>query len=250
MKRKYGWRRDLPDVRDYKYKIVKEISLPTEVDLRKPIYPIIDQGDIGSCVGCGVANIDYAVQHIQKKENPFYPSRLFIYYNARSLIGTTWYDSGATIRDGIKSIVRWGACDEGLWSYNTWKYRLKPSGSCYTKAEQNQAIKYESVSQDLYSIKHVLASGYPIVGGIVLYDSFQSKRVEETGIVGMPNPLKERQLGGHCISIYGYSDKNQWFICMNSWGSFWGDKGWFYLPYDYVLNKGLAADFWVVKLVE
>ena len=54
----------------------------------------------------------------------------------------------------------------------------------------------------------------------MLYDSFQSKRVEETGIVGIPNPLKERQLGGHCISIYGYSDKNQWFICMNSWGCY------------------------------
>lgn len=204
----------------------------------------------GNCVGCGVANVDFAVQHIQKKESPFYPSRLFIYYNARAYIGTTWYDSGATIRDGIKSIAKLGVCDEASWTYNTLKYRLKPSSSCYVKAEQNQAIKYESVSQDLYSLKHVLASGFPVVGGIVLYDSFKSDRVEQTGIAGMPNPSKEKQLGGHCISIYGYSDKHQWFICMNSWGTAWGDKGWFYLPYDYLINKGLAADFWVVKLVE
>lgn len=250
MNRKFGWRRDLPDIRDFKYKITKEVKLPSAVDLRKPIYPIVDQKDIGSCTGNSTANILYAVQHIQKKPSPFYPSRLFIYYNARSYINSTLYDSGATIRDAIKSVAKWGACDEKLWPYITWKYRFKPGKNCYVHGEENQAIVYESVPQDSYSIKHVLASGYPIVAGIVLYDSFQTQRVEDTGVITMPNPSKERTLGGHAISIFGYSDKHEWFICMNSWSENWGDRGFFYLPYDYLLNKNLAADFWVIKLVE
>lgn len=248
--RKFGWKRDLPDIRDLKYKIVRGVELPKEVDLRKSIYPIVDQGTLGSCTGCGVSNINYAVQHIQNKENKFYPSRLFLYYNTRSLEGTISSDSGATIRNTIKAIAKWGTCSEDMWKYDITKFREKPAQECYIKAEENQAIKYESIPQDLYSLKSVLAEGFPITGGIMLFSSFQSDKVARTGIVPIPNASKEAMLGGHCISIYGHSDSKQCFIGMNSWGTSWGDRGYFYIPYSYLTNKRLAADFWVIKLIE
>lgn len=248
--RKYGWVRDLPDARDFKYKIVKGISLPSEVDLRKAVYPIVDQKDLGSCTACGVGNVDYAVQHIQGKQNTFYPSRLFIYYNTRALEDSINHDSGATIRNTIKAIAKWGACREEIWEYYIPKFTHKPDDKCYVEAEQNQAIKYESVPQNLYSLKTVLAEGFPIVGGIAIYDSFETDRVKRGGIVPMPNMRRESLQGGHAIALYGYSDKNQWFIGMNSWGSGWGDGGYFFIPYSYITNRGLAADFWTIKLVE
>ena len=249
-KYKYGWRRDLPDVRDYQYKVTRGVDLPQEVDLRREEFHVVDQSTLGSCVGCGVANIHHAMQVIQNKPVHFYPSRLFIYYNARVLLGTVNYDSGATIRDGIKTIVKQGACKEEIWPYVISKYRCKPPSQCYENGLLNQAIVYESVAQDLYSLKYTLSQGFPIVGGISIYSSFESDDVARTGMVPMPTLSNESLLGGHCVSFFGFSDKKQCFIGMNSWGEKWGDRGWFYIPYKYITNKKLAADFWVVKLVE
>lgn len=245
----YGWRRDLPDFRDYKYSVRKGEVLPSEVDLRNDKLHIVDQGSAGSCVGCGIANVLHAVQLKQNKPNHFYPSRLFIYYNSREAIGTVQEDSGACIRDGVKSIAKYGACSEECWPYIIPKFREKASPECYSQALENQAIIYESVNQDLYSLKYAISQGFPIVGGISIYESFEAESVAKTGIIPLPKK-GESLLGGHCVSFFGYSDRYRFFIGMNSWGENWANKGYFYIPYSYITNRQLASDFWVIKLVE
>ena len=67
--------------------------------------------------------------------------------------------------------------------------------------------------------------------------------VANNGIVPLPNTNIEQLQGGHCMNLIGFDDSKQWFICANSWGTNWGNKGLCYLPYSYILNSNLAFDF-------
>jgi hypothetical protein len=98
-------------------------------------------------------------------------------------------------------------------------------------------------------MKNSLASGYAFVVGISIYDSFESQKVAKTGVVPMPNFKTENCLGGHAVLVVGYSDKEQHWIVRNSWGSTWGDKGYFYLPYIYLLDAKLSSDLWNITRI-
>ena len=254
MKRKhqrYGWIPDIPDFRDYQYKAPVHIStaLPESVDLRPQCPQVLNQGELGSCTSQAIANAHYFDHVKQKEPGAFLPSRLFIYYNERVIEGTVNEDSGAMIRDGIKSVAKQGACRESLWPYNISKFRKRPPCECYTEAVKHTAIEYRRVSQTLNDLQACLASGYPFVFGIAVYDSFESNQVAHTGIVPMPS-RDEQMLGGHCILAVGYQNSTRQFIIQNSWGTDWGINGYCLIPYDYMLNGGLSSDFWVINKVK
>jgi len=97
-------------------------------------------------------------------------------------------------------------------------------------------------------MKGCLASGYPFVFGFSVYESFESPQVAKTGIAPMP-ASSEKQIGGHAVIAVGYNDAQQRFIVRNSWGSGWGMRGYFTLPYAYLADGDLAADFWTIRLV-
>jgi C1A family cysteine protease len=249
--RKYGWIRQLPDHRDILYKVVAGTQLPESADLTHAMPAIYQQGNLGSCSAQAIAA---ALQYLQGKENTkwrFTPSRLFIYYNEREILGTTGYDSGARIRDGIKSVAAAGVCPEDSnkgWSWPYWPlmYQIKPPAPCYKNALTHMAIQYESVAQAEYSLKQVLCDGYPIIFGISVYQGMESAEVARTGNVQMPGE-NEGLLGGHAILLVGYNDHTQRFTFRNSWGHSWGSGGYGTLPYSYVTNPNLASDFWVIK---
>jgi C1A family cysteine protease len=90
---------------------------------------------------------------------------------------------------------------------------------------------------------------HPIVVGIQVYESFESLEVAKTGQVPMPSSIPHKNdkcLGGHAVCIVGYDDAHASFIMRNSWGASWGDKGYFYLPYAYILDQTLTSDLWVL----
>ena len=91
-----------------------------------------------------------------------------------------------------------------------------------------------------------LAEGFPFVFGFTVYESFESQQVARTGIVSMPQ-RGERVVGGHAVVAVGYHDTEKRFIVRNSWGTGWGMKGYFTIPYDYLSNPNLAEDFWTVR---
>jgi C1A family cysteine protease len=248
MKRNYGWNRDSLDFRDYKLTAPVAIKLPPLVDLRGQMPQVYDQGPLGSCVGNGIAAA-HQFDQLKQQEMAFPPSRLFIYFNARDMEGTTDQDAGASIRDGMKSIAKQGVCPEIEWPYDVKQFKNKPGPQCYKDALNHQGLIYMRVPQTLDQLKGILASGFPIVGGISVYDSFESKTAIKTGNVPMPQRT-ESCLGGHCILLCGFNDKTKRFIFRNSWGVSYGQKGYGTIPYEYVCNSGLASDFWVLKLVE
>ncbi len=251
----YGWQPQLPDNRDFIYKTSKPIPkllklLPSKVDLRPSCPAIYDQSNLGSCVANAVS---FALRFDRKKQGltDFSPSRLFIYYNGRALEGTTSYDSGLYVRDGIKTANKLGACHESMWPYNISQFKNKPTTPCYTDGVKYETLTYLAVAQNLTTFKDCLNSGFPIVFGFTVYDSFESSVVDSTGVVPMPKNT-EGILGGHCVVMVGYDDSTQRFICANSWGTGWGinGTGYFSIPYAYLTNSRLAADFWTIKSVK
>jgi C1A family cysteine protease len=248
--KRYGWVRDLPDHRDFLYAAPIAIlqKLPAKVDLRPQCPPVYDQGELGSCTGNGIAGAFHFDEMKQKQAHVFMPSRLFIYYNERAIEGTTGTDSGAQIRDGIKSVAAQGVCDEKLWPYDIAKFADKPPESCYKDAKKHKVSSYQRLAQNLMQMKGCLASGYPFVFGFTVYESFESQAVAKSGQVPMPAPA-ESVLGGHCVMAVGYDDAQSRFIIRNSWGETWGMEGYCTMPYAYLSQSDLSSDFWTIRLV-
>jgi C1A family cysteine protease len=247
--RRYGWIPDGPDQRDHLYSAPPQYlkALPPTTDMRRQCPPVYNQGALGSCTANAIAGaIEF--DRMKQKLSDFVPSRLFIYYNERVIEGTVPIDSGAMLRDGIKSVASDGVCPEPEWPYDITKFTKKPTAKCYADAKLDRAISYQSILQDLNQMKGCLASGFPFIFGFTVYESFETEAVTTTGHAPMPG-WGERPVGGHAVMAVGYDDAKQWFVVRNSWGDGWGLKGYFTMPYAYFIQPGLARDFWTIRLV-
>jgi C1A family cysteine protease len=246
-KRGYGWVPDLPDQRDVLYGLVRRplAKLPPSTDLRPLCSPVEDQGNLGSCTGNALAG---AVEFLEKKDKvPFVNvSRLFIYYNERVIEHSVNDDAGAMIRDGIKTLAKQGVCSEKKWPYVISKFAVKPSRQCFTEAKDHQVTAYARL-QTVNEMRTCLVDGFPFVFGFTVYESFESTRVARTGIVPMPNKSRESMLGGHAVLAVGYDDNTKRFLVRNSWGTDWGMKGYFTMPYAYLADRNLSDDFWTIR---
>ncbi|HWF27238.1 MAG TPA: C1 family peptidase [Mycobacterium sp.] len=256
--RGFGWRPQLPDARDMLYMARLKDLPPVEYDLRPSMPAVYDQGQLGSCTGNAIAA---AMEYERDRQglSDFVPSRLFIYYNERALEGTVSSDSGAVIRDGIKAVNREGVCPETLWPYDIGVFTVKPPKRCYVAAKKDTAVQYEAI-QTLGDLKDAIASNLPVVFGFTVYQSFESQSVAQTGVMPMPKP-SEATVGGHAVVAVGYSDPKGHLIVRNSWGPSWGDRGYFYMPYEYLTGSKvssdsspingahLASDFWAIQMV-
>lgn len=246
----YGWVPDIPDPRDFMYAAPAAVlqKLPPTADLRSSCPPVYDQGELGSCTANAIGGA-FEFEQGKLALQQFVPSRLFIYYNERDMEGTVGQDSGARIRDGIKSVVQLGVCPEPEWPYSAdlTIVTKKPPSQAFTDALQNKAIAYHRVSQSLNQMKGCLADGYPFVFGFTVYESFESDQVAKTGIVPMPDPNTEQQVGGHAVMAVGYDDKQQRFLIRNSWNTDWGMAGYCTMPYAYLTDHQYSNDFWTIR---
>ena len=247
---RYGWITDLPDARDFMYAAPEAVlrSLPTSVDLRPQCPPVYDQDKLGSCTANAIGAA-FQFQQVKQQQPGFMPSRLFIYYNERVIEGTVDEDSGAMIRDGIKSVNKLGVCDETVWPYDIARFTERPPSRAYAQAQDHQATVYRRVLPVLHQMQGCLASGRPFVFGFSVYESFESDKVASTGYVPLPRRT-EALVGGHAVLAVGYRDQTQRFIVRNSWGRGWGMHGYCTMPYAYLTDASLASDFWAVDTVE
>jgi C1A family cysteine protease len=224
----------------------KQINLTNrikyKIDLRNQFPPVCDQGALASCTAnafCGLIGYIY---------NNYIGSRLFLYYNERLLRNNVKFDDGAYLSDGIISLRQNGICPESLWTYNN-NFAKRPSMYCYDIALRYKIYKAYNLTNSLYMMKQYLSNGYPFVLGIGLYESFMSKNVALNGIVPMPNTITETYIGGHAVACVGYNNTTGYWIMRNSWGTSWGDNGYFYLPYAYLLDINLCSDIWTITKI-
>ena len=268
-----GWLPDYPDFRDYtvEHENVKSLLVPTgvtktkkglapAVDLRAWCSSIEDQGSLGSCTAhAGVGMVEYYERRAFGRHMD--ASRLFLYKVTRNLLHWNG-DTGAFLRSTMGALVLFGVPPEEYWPYKIPDFEKEPTAFCYAFAQNYQAIKYyrhdpPGTLKDvlLNRIKTYLSAGHPAMFGFTVYSSID--QADQTGKI--PYPAKGEKIeGGHAIAAVGYDDKMKIknksphgvetkgaFLIRNSWGTGWGDGGYGWLPYEYLL-KGLAEDFWSI----
>jgi C1A family cysteine protease len=246
-----AWRRDTADARDFRLKALRSAvpgaPLPVVVDNSTWCSLPTDQGDLGSCTAHVVTSIlEYNDRRFNVKPTKLRVSRLFQYYATRIIEGNINEDSGASMRNAIKSAAQFGCIKESRWWYDQTKYAVNPPKKIWADAATDKIAAYHRIDDgDLDTIKKTLAHGYLVAFGMTVFPHFCSIEVSNTGIVPMPSP-EEEYLGGHAVTLVGYDDTTRMFKVRNSWGRDWGQKGYFYMPYDYVGHPDLCNDFWVI----
>lgn len=232
-------------------------NVPTSVDLRPWFSEVEDQGQLGSCTAnAGVGIVEYFERRAFGKHID--ASRLFLYKVTRNLMKVTG-DTGAYLRTTMQALALFGVPPAEYSPYVISDFDKEPSAFCYSFAQNYQAISYYRLDpfgtpRDtlLKRIKTNLAAGLPSMFGFTVYSS-----ISQAGSTGkIPFPTQgERREGGHAIVAVGYDDKMKIknanigaktttgaLLIRNSWGK-WGDDGYGWLPYEYVL-KWLAVDWW------
>lgn len=280
-----GWLPDYPDIRDYTVEtrslsrrlmnlsqfdsphdmLVKagvaepaKAKLPASVSLKKWCSPVEDQEELGSCTAqAGVGLLEYYERkafgrHIDA-------SRLFLYKATRNLLHLKG-DTGAYLRSTMEAMIVFGVPPEEYWPYDIGRFDTEPGAFCYSFAQNFQTLQYVRLDPLgiekpalLQQIKTNLAAKIPAMFGFTVYDSISDA---DDGKIPFPGP-KEKVLGGHAIMAVGYDDKMKIenpgskksttgaLLIRNSWGKGWGEKGYGWLPYEYVL-QGLAVDWWTI----
>lgn len=242
----FHWKQDKPDSRDYLYQMSNR-QQQNVVDLRPFCTSIENQGSLGSCTGQAIAGAIELLNNRAGRHNDI--SRLFIYYYERVMLGTVNYDSGAYIRDGIKVVNKQGAPLERFWPYNISQFRNKPTKTAIDDALKRKVLRYERVLNHQGCLD-AINNGFPVVIGYLVYNSFMSHQVVRTGIMPYPNTRRERLLGGHAVLLVGYDKTKQHYIARNSWGTSWGDKGYFYMPFRVIEDTRMSSDFWIIQSVQ
>jgi C1A family cysteine protease len=241
-----GWKPDVPDQRDLRFKPRNMGRQAREFDLRDRFFRCWQQGSLGSCTAQTVAAACLFRDVFDRDNSIVVPSRLFIYYATRSIEGTTDTDAGAEIRNAIKSVVKFGYPPEESWPYLTSRFSKKPPAKAFKIASTEKIRKYERVSREISHFRKALIDGFPIALGFSVYESIYQGKVEKTGMIPLPK-RKEKLEGGHAVLAVGYSDSRKALIIRNSWGTAWGQNGYGFLPYEFIENPDLSDDFWLIR---
>lgn len=217
-------------------------AAPKKIDLRNLDSPVANQGQLGACTGFAIAKgLREFLLNKQKKQFTAL-SPLFLYYNERKREGSINEDAGAAISDGMNEIKENGIAPEKDWPYDITKFTIEPPAYAYKNAKEFK-VKTIKPLRGITSIKNELNKQNPVVFGIDVYQSFDEAKA---GNIPVPNVKSEPLLGGHAVFCVGYDDFKKVMIMKNSWGNDWGDKGYFYLPYEY-FKLGLVDDAWTAE---
>lgn len=244
---RFGWkgRTPFPDPRDKAHayrRMFAPVPLPKVKDLI--CAPVVDQDNLGACVWFAII-AHLAATAVENDLEPVDLSQLYGYYRYRELHGDINSDDGCYIRDAVKLANKEGICHGESWKYIISNWNKKPPKECYYEAPEHRVLSYHTL-ESLEDMLQSIAMGYGFVGGISCYESLDDPVTQQTGIVRMPG-AEEKLQGGHAIFFCGYDIHKQMFKFQNSWGKGWGDKGFGYIPFRYVNNPYLAADFWTVR---
>ncbi len=250
MKYGLGWHRDAPDHRDliFSLPVHPASALPPSVSLVDKAPPIYDQGNLGSCTAHAAA-FCYQFTELEESHQLGVPARLQIYYSARRLQGTVRQDSGSSIRTVFKGIAKDGYSRDAKYPYRTQYFKANPPAAVWKDAAAHkpgaQGKAYIRSAQDLTALKTLLSQSNPVAFGFSVPESFMSQGMAHDGRMLMPRS-NESIVGGHAVALVGYDDVAKRFLVRNSWGTGWGQAGYFTMPYEFLADPNWCSDFWSV----
>ncbi|HEY9854169.1 MAG TPA: C1 family peptidase [Stenomitos sp.] len=248
-----------------------QATLPQVADLRAQCSPVANQGGIGACTGFAIASgLDEFLAKKAGRATTLSPA--FVYYQERKLQGNAdmTEDSGSSIETGMKVLEQFGTCPEADMPFLPLSQHKDPAkiktflGTAPSATAVQDALGFKIAGSKSFinnsssgkltpvavstmsAIRRSLADGMPVVAGMIVFQSMMGDDVKQTGLVPMPTQ-SDKPVGGHAVMIVGYDQAKQVFIVRNSWSASWGDKGYFYLPYDYV-RVGLVRDAFTAVL--
>lgn len=220
------------DARDYKLVASATEAYPETFEL--PKVSVKNQGSVGSCVAHAASSIveyHHKRQHNEKKSF----STEFIY----GLRDVGYYvGDGMYVRNALNTLRKYG--DVPLADLR--------GNNNYQKAMENVSSKFDELKEKAYphrvssyfrvydqdSIKNALMNHGYVLALMEWHDG--AKLVD--GVYVPTNKVK----GHHAIVIYGWNAKG-WLV-QNSWGSLWGNKGRFIIPFNFEFNEtwGITDD--------
>jgi C1A family cysteine protease len=241
-------RRDVEDGRDFPFLCSLNIDelksgiLQTSnqiVDHSSLMSSVKDQGTLGTCVGFAVAAMkewqeqkEYSIElaegkHNHKDDKYYDLAESWIYWNAKKIDGYP-NDEGTSIRYAMKVLNKIGVPCEKAWPYSD---EVKGEPTVWSKLISRWSVigSYYRIT-NLLDLKVALTKS-PVVLGIACFEEIFN--VDSSGIVKIPkNP--NVCYGGHAICACGFDDTKKLVKFKNSWSPYWGERGYGYLPYDYI----------------
>ena len=241
--RKFGALRDVHDVRDRMYRPARRPApVPQHVDLRQWAGPIKDQGDEGSCTGHAFSSVREWMARRYERTSPILSPQC-LYVEELLADGSFPKDEGAMPRTGCQVLTAKGCCETALYPYVAGKFTAP------TPEQSQNALKYKTGAYHrIGTLPDFLscladATPWPVLVGFVVYESFMTEQVADTGIMAIPDP-DEQQQGGHEVLCLGYNLPNHMALIQNSWGDGWGQKGYFWMPFEVIASPN--TDLWMV----
>lgn len=211
-------------------------TLPSSVDLT-PSFPTPgDQGQQGSCVGWATA---YAIKSyfekrdmgwdLSRREHVFSPAFVF---NAIALPGC----NGSYFNQALDRMKDVGAATWDKMPYTDQECTSQPSTSANAQAPSYRIQSWGTL-RTVDDMKAQLANHRPVLLGIQVYPAFNRL----SGSSAVYNDFSGSSGGGHAVAIVGYDDNSYGgaFKVINSWGTGWGDQGFFWFPYSGVSNPNV-----------
>lgn len=238
-----------PDSRDYIWNPVGASVLPRSIDLIPDVFEIEQQGSTNSCTAnaaCSLLEIAYKRAGIPKDF-----SRLFAYWYIRlKSIAPLDRDLGAYSRAIGAALKDRGTCLEVTWPFDRTKVNVKPNEAAHIEAKNLSVYEYRKLLPTLTlpllpQIKECVALGMPVIMTKMIKDGFYTlKGSWKTHQWNTSTP----DIGLHAVVVIGYDDESQRLLCQNSWGKYWGDGGFFGLPYDYIPK--VTTEYWILNKID